>query len=178
TLTGSPPLSPPAPAIDSVLVAEDDAAPDPVEPPHFELTDPKGKEYESGELVAATSIGQMQSVEPRPQQAMLSEDFNPLRPGLAIPALKEMIPQGVEIDERIHVNGTTGNAMVPIQAALDLVTCEIANHLLDHKALVVWLLDASGSLKGQRAAISSRLRRIYGELGALEEAGKVVARTD
>src|SRR5262245_12414701 len=178
TLTGSPPLSPPAPAIDSVLIHDDEAAPDPVEQPHFELTDPKDKEYESGELVAAASIGQVPSVDPRPQQAMIADDFNPLRPGLAIPAIKDMIPAGVEIDERIHVNGTTGNAMVPIEAALDLVTWEIANHLLDHKALVVWLLDASGSLKGQRAAISSRLRRIYGELGALDDAGKVVARAD
>jgi hypothetical protein len=178
TLTGSPPLSPPAPAIDSVLIHENEAPPDPVELPQFELTDPKDKEYESGELVAATSIGQVPSVDPRPQQGPLDDDFNALRPGLAIPAIKDMIPQGVEIDERIRVNGTTGNAMVPIEAALDLVTWEIANHLLDHKALVVWLLDASGSLQGQRAAISSRLRRIYGELGAMEDAGKVVARTD
>src|SRR5262245_56584765 len=36
TLTGGPPLSPPAPAIDSVLIREDEAAPDPVELPHFE----------------------------------------------------------------------------------------------------------------------------------------------
>ncbi|MGE5193324.1 MAG: vWA domain-containing protein [Deltaproteobacteria bacterium] len=178
TLTGSRPEPPAAPAIDSTILQEEQAVPDTEELTKFELTDPKDKDYESGELVAAASIGQMKSVEPRPQQTLLTDDFNPLRPGLAVPAMKEIVSQGLQLDERITVKGTTGDAMVPIEAALDRVTWEIANHLTDRKALVVWLLDASGSLKTQRATISARLRRIYGELGALEEAGKIVAKTD
>ena len=43
---------------------------------------------------------------------------------------------------------------------------------------MVWSLDASGSLKEQRATISGRLCRIYAELGVLEQTGKLVARTD
>ncbi|MCA9073001.1 MAG: VWA domain-containing protein, partial [Planctomycetaceae bacterium] len=78
------------------------------------------------------------------------------------------IPEGREIAERLIVRGTTGDSLVQIDSALDRVTWEIANHLQEQKVLVVWLLDASGSLTEQRAAIVKRLDRIYGELGALK----------
>jgi hypothetical protein len=178
TLTGIPPQPPAAPAIDSTILPEDEATPEPEVLTKFELTDPRDKEYESGEAIAAASIGQIKSAEPRPQQSLLTDDFNPLRPGLAVPAMREIVSQGLETNERIAVKGTTGDAMLPIEAALDRVTWEIAAHLTDRKALVVWLLDASGSLTQQRGTISARLHRIYGELGALEEAGKIVAKAD
>ena len=68
--------------------------------------------------------------------------------------------------------------MEKIESALDRVTWEIANHLQERKVLVIWLLDASGSVKPQRATISNRLRRIYSELGVLEEKGHITARTE
>ncbi len=179
TLTSSLPAPPPAPAIDSVISADDDAMPEAEEISNFELTEPKDKEYDAGDLVEAASIGQLRATEPRPQSSSSVPDFqDEMRPGLGNPNLGEIISQGLEVDERITVKGTTGNAMVPVEKALDQVTWEIANHLLEHKTLVVWLLDASGSLNEQRGIITNRLRRIYGELGALEQAGKVVARTD
>lgn len=177
TLTSSLPAPPAAPAIDSQLSADDVSLPETEELAKFELTDPKDKEYEAGELIEAVSIGQLRATEPRPQPASSPHDFDEMRPGIGIPAVSDVIPQGIQIDEHINVKGTTGDAMVSIETALDRVTWEIANHLVEHKTLVVWLLDASGSLKEQRGVISNRLRRIYGELGALEQAGKIT-RTD
>ncbi len=177
TLTGSPPEPPEPVAIDS-RVAQDPEPPLVPDLSKIELTDPKEKDYEAGELYASASIGQMRSSEPRPGPAAVRKEIDELRPGLGIPEAVDFISEGREIDERITVKGTTGEAMVPMESALDRVTWEIANHLLEHKTLVVWLLDASGSLKDQRGVIASRLRRIYNELGALEQAGKVVTRTD
>jgi hypothetical protein len=179
TLTSSLPAPPPAPAIDSVLSTDEDAVPEAEELSSFELTEPKDKEYDAGDLTEAVSMGQLPATEPRPQSAASSVEFDDeMRPGIGNPNLSELVSQGLQVDEHITVKGTTGNAMVPVEKALDQVTWEIANHLLEHRTLVVWLLDASGSLKEQRGIITNRLRRIYSELGALEQAGKVVARTD
>jgi hypothetical protein len=177
TLTSSLPAPPAAPAIDSTLSSDEEAAPDAEEISKFELTDPKDNEYDAGELVLAASIGQLRATEPRPQATPSTPDIrDEMRPGLGNPAA-EIQSLGLEVDDHVNVKGTTGDAMVAIETALDLVTWEIANHLIEHKTLVVWLLDASGSLKQQRAVIANRLRRIYSELGALEQAGKIT-RTD
>ncbi len=178
TFSSGPPPRPDPPAIDSVLPPEEDSAPEPADLPAFSLTDPKDKDYDAREAVDAASIGQVRTNTPRAETAPMHAVLDAAQPGTGLASVSEMLQQGVVLDERIAVNGTTGNSMVAVESALDQVTWEIANHLLEHKALVVWLLDASGSLKTQRQVISSRLRRIYGELGALEEAGKIVARTD
>lgn len=170
-------VPPPAPVIDTNLLHEEEAAPDPELVPKFELANPNDKELPVSEAAEAMSVGQLKSVAPRLPSASLTG----LQDGPALDVASISLPdlpEGREINERIAVKGTTGDAMVTIESALDRVTWEIANHLLDHKTLVVWLLDASGSLKEQRALISARLRRIYGELGALEQAGRVVARAD
>lgn len=83
------------------------------------------------------------------------------------------IPQGLEIDESVIVQGTTGEGLVQLDAALDRVTWEIAANLRERKLLVVWLVDASGSLLEQRKAVTKRMRRIYGELHALGNEGKI-----
>ena len=59
TLTSSLPAPPPAPAIDSVISADEDAVPEAEEISNFELTEPKDKEYDAGELADAASIGQL-----------------------------------------------------------------------------------------------------------------------
>jgi len=86
------------------------------------------------------------------------------------------IPEGIEVDDRIVVKGTVGEAIVQLESALDLVTWEIANNLKERKVLVVWMLDASGSLAGQRKLVKKRLKRIYGELEALERIGQLPMR--
>jgi len=82
------------------------------------------------------------------------------------------LPEGLKVNERLVVPGTTGEGLIQINAALDRVTWEIAGHLQERKVLVVWLLDASQSLTDQRLAVQKRLKRIYSELDALESADK------
>ncbi len=169
----------PAMAVDAVITP--DEAP-PAEPElvikDLELAKPNDSQDEGREAVEATSVGQVKVLEPRSTPAMLSEPGDGTRFNLAGIGHADMLPQGLRFDERIAVDGSTGEAMVEIESALDRVTWEIANHLQEHKVLVIWLLDASGSLKPQRATISNRLRHIYTELGALEEKGHITARTD
>ena len=167
------------PQIDSSLFEEEKSVGVPEEPLKFELAEPKDKEDEVREAAEATSIGRERAAEPRIQPlASVSDSFDADRIGMAGPAQFDVISQGIKIDERITVQGTTGEAMERVETSLDRVTWEIANHLQEHKALVVWLLDASGSLKQQRATISGRLRRIYTELGVLEDKKQLAARTD
>ncbi len=83
------------------------------------------------------------------------------------------IPEGVIVDETVVVQGTTGNSIIQLEAALDRVTHEIAMNLRDRKVLLIWMLDASSSLHQQREVLAKRLKRIYGELDALKEAGQI-----
>ena len=46
-------------------------------------------------------------------------------------------------------------------------------NLKEKKLLVVWLIDGSASLNPQRDIVAERLRRIYGELNALEAADQI-----
>ncbi|HEY2252670.1 MAG TPA: vWA domain-containing protein, partial [Planctomycetaceae bacterium] len=167
-------------AIETIL-AQDETTPDPddpEEPVKFELAEPKDKEDEVREAAEATSIAREKAAEPHIQPVSVSDSFFGERLGVAAPPQYEVFSQGMKIDERIEVQGTTGEAIERVESSLDRVTWEIANHLQEHKALVVWLLDASGSLKQQRATISGRLRRIYTELGVLEDKKQLAARTD
>ena len=165
--------------IDSSLSQEEQQPPvEPDEPLKFELAEPKDKEEEVRQAAEAAGIAREKATEVRIQPMTVSEPFDNGRIGAVAPAQYEVFSQGFRIDERIEVQGTTGEAMERVESSLDRVTWEIANHLLEHKALVVWLLDASGSLKQQRETISKRLRRIYTELGVLEDKKQLAARTD
>lgn len=137
------------------------------EPPiEYVLANPDDRELEVRKVLNSTSTGLSKSEEPQLDQAVeLTDEFNPDVPK---PKIYD-IPEGREIAERLIVRGTTGDSLVQIDSALDRVTWEIANHLQEQKVLVVWMLDASGSLAEQRAAIVKRLDRIYGELGALKD---------
>ena len=161
------------------MFKEEKAPDEPEEPLKFELAEPKDKEDEVREAAEATSIGRERAAEPRIQPLASGPDsFDPARIGISGLAQFDVISEGIKVDERIEVQGTTGEAMERVETSLDRVTWEIANHLQEHKALVVWLLDASGSLKQQRTTISGRLRRIYTELGVLEDKKQLAARTD
>jgi hypothetical protein len=172
--------APPPPAAFDAVIAPEEVVPD--EPElvikEIELAEPNNLEDEVREAAEATSIGQVKVAEPRAAPAMLAAVGDATQFNMSDVGFSEMLPQGIHFDERIVVQGSTGEAMVNVESALDRVTWEIANHLQERKVLVVWLLDASGSLKSQRATIAGRLHRIYTELGALEEKGQIIARSD
>lgn len=135
----------------------------------FELANPDDRELEVREVTNAMSVG-LTVVQNAPKfagaqtaQQVLAE----ARVDMArMPAYG--VPEGLQFDDRRVVKGTTGEQLEQIDSALDRVTWEIAQNLQESRLLVVWLLDGSGSLKTQREAVAKRLRRIYGELGALD----------
>lgn len=168
----------PAPAIDAVITSEEEASEEPEIVAKIDLAEPNDLQDESRDKAEASSVGQVIAAEPRAASVMLSDSGADAMISLASAGRIDVLPEGLHFDERVVVNGTTGEAIMPMDAALDRVTWEIANHLLERKVLVIWMLDASGSLKPQRATIANRLRRIYSELGALEDKGQIVARAD
>ena len=103
-------------------------------------------------------------VEPRPVEEL-------------IPQLREQrvydVPEGTRMDENIVVNGTNGEAMIQLESALDRVTWEVAKNLQEKRVLLVWMLDGSGSIAKQKQVIAKRLRRVYGELDALQKTDQV-----
>lgn len=142
-------------------------------PVSFELANPNDREMEVRKVVNARSAGFAVATQPQVASAP--------PPRLEMPRLIPTgpaydIPEGLELDNRVVIKGNTGESSIQIESALDRVTWEIADHLRERKVLVVWLIDASASLKEQRLAIAKRLRRVYGELGALEQTGQITPR--
>lgn len=139
----------------------------------YELVNPQDREIPVREVLNAASVGQSQTNDP-----VLESRPEPLTDILVDRQRRRMydVPQGMKLDDRLVVKGTIGDNIVQMESALDRVTWEIANHLKERKVLVVWLLDASGSLQKQREVIVNRLDRIYGELGALENVGQIPRR--
>ncbi|MFM9963410.1 MAG: vWA domain-containing protein [Planctomycetaceae bacterium] len=133
----------------------------------FELANPDERELEVREVTNAMSLG-LAVVQTTPKVAAPAKQLlDEARVDQAkLPAYD--VPEGLKFDDRLVVKGSTGEQLVQIESALDRVTWEIAQNLQESKVLVVWLMDGSASLKTQREAVAKRLRRIYGELGALE----------
>lgn len=141
------------------------------EDPKLSLANPNDKDLEQHEALNATSVGIARSKEPQNRSAPPPPTAE-INPELNITEVYD-IPEGRKLDETLVVKGTTGNAPVQIEAALDRVTHEIALNLKERKVLLVWLIDGSASLKVQREIIAKRMKRIYGELDALEAAGQI-----
>ncbi|MCY2965542.1 MAG: VWA domain-containing protein [Planctomycetota bacterium] len=142
-----------------------------------ELADPVERETASGLAINAQSVGAEKSAIAEQKMAPLTF-LDAIDIETVAPRAMFDIPAGLEIDQRIVVQGTTGDSLVEVEAALDRITHEIATQLQESKVLVVWLLDASDSLKSQRTRIADRLDRVYRELGALEENGRVLPHHD
>ncbi|MEE3286357.1 MAG: vWA domain-containing protein [Planctomycetota bacterium] len=139
----------------------------------YELANPDERELEVREVINSTSVGIAQNDNPE-LQAPPTPELE--RPPTELQQTAYDIPEGIEVDDRMVVKGTVGEAIVQLESALDLVTWEIANNLKERKVLVVWMLDASGSLASQRKLVQKRLKRIYGELDALERSGQLPMR--
>lgn len=157
------------PPIDSRMV-EPQKKEEEVEIVEYELANPDDRELEVREVLNAASIGlavtdaPKKEVEPRPVEEL-------------IPQLREQrvydVPEGTRMDENIVVNGTNGEAMIQLESALDRVTWEVAKNLQEKRVLLVWMLDGSGSIAKQKQVIAKRLRRVYGELDALQKTDQI-----
>lgn len=151
---------------------------EPDEPLDYEMANPRDEEFEVRKVVNARSIGASQSLTSQPKAAPVPPPLIDIPIPQFRPAEIYDISEGEELDDRVNLKGRSGEQVVQIESALDRITWEIASHLQERKVLVVWLLDASGSLKEQRNSIAKRLKRVYGELGALTQSGELVPRTE
>ncbi|MBA4031503.1 MAG: hypothetical protein C0478_11535 [Planctomyces sp.] len=147
-----------------------DEQPEPIEEtPVFELANPDDRELPQVLSMNSTAVGREIVVKPELSiPAEFRERFESATPS---PPMID-IPEGVELSDTIVVPGTTGEGMVQLDAALDRITWEIAQNLKEKKVLVAWVLDSSASIVKQRRQIAGRLKRIYSELDALDEAGE------
>lgn len=136
------------------------------EPIKYELANPGEEEKPQTTSMNAASIGRALSDVPKQEAPPITlPEFAsnlPSRPMYDI-------PEGLRVSEKIVVQGTTGEGMIQLEGALDRVTWEVSKHLQEKRVLLVWLIDASGSLNKQREMVAKRMKRIYGELNALEQ---------
>jgi len=162
-----------SPPIESRIDRDIEEPPEEIESVNYELADPKDRELDVREVLNAASVGLSQTLQAKQESAPARlDELNPEMRQL--PAFD--IPEGLQVDDRMVVKGTTGESMIQIESALDLITWEIANNLRESRVLVVWLLDASGSLQKQKDVIAKRLRRVYGELDALQASTSLIPR--
>lgn len=111
-------------------------------------------------LRSATAVGQNDT----PLQEQVEEILNP-----DIPQLSEasMVKLEGDLAKSVEVKGQTDNTPGGVEGALDRVAFEIRQSLKERKTLVIWLFDASGSLKDRRETIANRFDNIYKQLGNL-----------
>ena len=80
--------------------------------------------------------------------------------------LSDALPTGQQMDANVVVKGASGVGTTGASGAVDRLTAEIARSLEERPTLVCWVFDQSVSLSAQRKEISSRLDRVFEELGA------------
>lgn len=71
----------------------------------------------------------------------------------------------------LPIRGSVGQSVKGASGAVDRISQEIVQSLMERKTLVVWLFDQSASLMRQRQEIIQRFDNIYKELGILEASG-------
>jgi hypothetical protein len=157
------------PPIDSRIVDVQEKEEE-VEIVDYTLANPDDRELEVKEVINAASIGLAMTDQPK-------KEVEPRPVDELIPQLRETrvydVPEGTRMDENIVVNGTNGEAMIQLESALDRVTWEVAKNLQEKRVLLVWMLDGSGSIAKQKQIIAKRLRRVYGELDALQKTDQI-----
>ncbi len=65
---------------------------------------------------------------------------------------------------KVAIRGTSDKVVGGVQGTMDRITHEIRQSLEERQTLVMWMFDASGSLKDRRNAITERFENIYRQL--------------
>ncbi len=143
---------------------------DPVEPvPEIELPDPTldlapPSDTPHENVLASIGMATAPEIADMPELLTVAE---PEAIDTSITIAEELVQlQGVKLDEMIR-QGAAGEEIQHVEGAVDRLTHEIARNLEERDVLVVWLMDASGSLTAERAEVAERLNRVYQELREL-----------
>lgn len=140
----------------------DTPEPEPLQSEPLKIADPSDQ---PGESVFASQTNSV-----APEQADEAEliDIDPAPLLVADVRLPSPDPlMGVELDKMVVNPGAAGDEIDTVEGAVDRITYEIAMNLAQHDVLVVWLMDASISLRNQRDQVADRLQRVYDEIDQL-----------
>ncbi len=74
------------------------------------------------------------------------------------------IPLQDELAAAFENRGQTDHALGGVEGAMDRIAFEIAMSLKERQTLVLWLFDASGSLRDRRDSIAERFETVYKQL--------------
>jgi len=75
------------------------------------------------------------------------------------------LPSDARLTAKVAIRGTSDKVVGGVQGTMDRLTHEIRQSLEERQTLVMWMFDASGSLKDRRNAITERFENIYKQLG-------------
>ncbi len=124
-------------------------------------TDLVGNEGESSSLTptmqAATSTGTNREQFKGQLEELLTPtaiDFNTMAD----------VPLQDQLASMFENKGQTDIVPGGVEGAMDRITFEIAASLKERQTLVMWLFDASGSLRDRREAVSKRFETVYKQL--------------
>lgn len=125
---------------------------------------------------AGGAIAQLKSDEPRVEIERPTFD-DAKGPEIKVNAKDEMLPNRAEITGLVEVSGTGTENVGGLEGSIDRLTLEIAASLRQKKTLVVWLFDASQSLRERRGQIADRFENVYRQLGAMDVGAEKALKT-
>lgn len=140
-----------------------------LEPEEFKfdatIIDQVGAETDTNTLTPSLAAAEAATPEPQEQvERQVEKQFLTVE----APPLRDMLDlQDEVLLEQIDTKGSTEHTG-GVEGAIDWLTYEIAGSLKEHKTLVIWLFDASLSLKERREAIADRFENVYRQLGQLK----------
>ena len=77
-------------------------------------------------------------------------------------------PPSAELLSNVNVKGAASEHAGGVEGAIDRLAFEIGAALRERRTLVIWMFDASLSLRGRRDLIADRFENVYTQLHALE----------
>jgi hypothetical protein len=156
-------LSNDAPLVMNVI---EEPLPEAFNEPELQMARPDEQEADSVWESLATSA----APQPSHQEKLDSIERNPEFVLMAEVPHQENSLEGLDLSQLVVTKGLVGQEIAHVDGAVDRLTWEIATNLETNDLIVVWLMDASVSLVGERQQVSQRLERVYREINEL---GKV-----
>jgi hypothetical protein len=137
---------------------------------HFEDTttqDVVGTQGEGASMTASASVAQHlgqqteQPIERKVDQVFTTD--------LQVPEMAALDPLKALVTDRFEAKGSPSEHVTGgTEGVMDRLTLEIRRSLEENRTMVVWLFDASPSMKERRIAMSERFGNIYKQLSSLE----------
>ena len=140
------------------------------EPDQLEVSDLEISDVGNDSTLDTPGESALAAITPAEQtQESLEQNLNrSVEVEIDVPVFEQIASmQEAELIADVAVRGTSERAG-GVDGAIDRLTLEIASSLRQERTLVVWLLDASLSLKERREAIANRIENVYEELGVMK----------